>query len=81
MRRPVGVAEVGVETKRSRYVLAISTEVTLPFFSWTGHESYCGKTGQALAKLCTKVKGMKSCFGSCSPQCQGGDFPTNLEIE
>ena len=46
-----------------------------------GHESYCGKTGQAMAKLCTKVKGMKSCFGSCSPQCQGSDFPTNLEIE
>ena len=47
-----------------------------------GHESYCGKTGQAMAKLCTKVKGMKSCFGLCSPQCQGSvhQFPVNVAI-
>ena len=44
-----------------------------------GHEEYCGVTGAAMAKLCTKVKGMRSCFGSCSPQCQGGVFPTNID--
>ena len=35
-------------------------------------------TKTKVTKFCKKGKGLRDCFALCSPQCQGGAFPTNV---